>query len=454
MGRILSGAAAGLLLAGLAAPAAAESLADAMVLAVRKSSELKVNRANIKSLAERAVRARAGGRIQVEANASLTARFFSLDDYRFPSTVSLDVVQPLYTGGRVENATEAAEIRISAEKKRKLETEQIIILRTVTAFMDVRRDLTLVRLGRNNVRVIREQLKAAQERFDVGEVTRTDVAQARARLAAARSQLAARTGRLQVSRENYKRVVGQYPGKLAPPPPLPDLPKSLKGAIAIAMTDDPVIQAARLERGAAGKDVKAAIGELLPQIALLGQARHSDTFRLRGDATSDLSLGIQVTVPIYGGGGRYARVRQAQAAVEAREGDIATAMRDAAQAVGNAWSDLSVAAATIRASRLQVRASRIAFEGVREEAKVGSRTTLDVLNAEQELFNARGTLVSALRDQYVAAYTLLSAVGKLTAAHLGLKLDENGGDYYSSVKNRNFGYDASDDTVWTLSHRP
>lgn len=449
---------AALLVVAMMAPAAAraESLADAMVLALKASPELKLGRANIKVLGERAYQARAGGRINVEGTISVTSQFFNLEEWRFPTELRLDVTQPIYTGGRVENATEAAEIRITAEQARLIATEQTILLRAVTAYLDVRRDQTLVSLSRNNVRVITEQLRAARERFDVGDVTRTDVAQAEARLAAAKSQLAARKGALQASREAYKRVVGKYPEKLDPPPPLPDLPKDVAEAIRFGLRDDPAIVSARLERRAASVDVKTAIGGLLPRISILGQLRNNDTLNVRRDATSSASVGIQIVIPFYDGGTTYSSVREAQAFVEARASQVTTAMRDAIQNVGVAWSGLTVAGATIRSGQLQVKAAQIAFEGVREEAKVGSRTTLDVLNAEQELLNARGDLVSAQRDRYVAAYNLLFSIGKLTIDHLGLdfgSVDTVSG-YYDSIKDRNFGYDKTDDTVWSLTYRP
>ena len=444
------------------AQAHAETLADAMVMAYRSSPELVTARANIKVRGEQAVQAKAGGRLQVSGTVNVTTQFLQLEQFVFPTTLQLNVTQPLYTGGQIENATEAAERRITAEEARLIATEQTVLLNTVTAYSDVRRDQTLVSIGKNSVRLIREQLSAARERFDVGEVTRTDVAQAEARLAAARSLLAAREGALQASKEAYKRVVGQYPGKLAPPPPIPDLPKALDAAIAIAVADDPSLQAARLERQAASSDVRAAIGALLPQVSLVGQLARSETLRARDarlantDAVNDATLGVQVTLPFYSGGANYSNVREAQAQTEGRDGDVTTALRDAIQRTGVAWSDLQVSRASIRAGQLEVRAAKIAFEGVQEEAKVGARTTLDVLDAEQELLDARGDVVSSRRDEYVASYNLLFAVGKLTINHLGLETEDDPqvSGYYESVKNRNFGYDETDDTVWTLSYRP
>ena len=350
----------------------AETLADALVMAYRSSPELAAGRANVKVLAEQAVQARAGGRLQVTGTVSVATQFDDLERFFFPTTMQLTVTQPLYTGGQVENSTEAAETRITAEEARLIGTEQTILQLAVTAYMDVRRDQTLVSLSRNNVRVIAEQLRAAQERFDVGEVTRTDVAQAEARLAAARSLLAAQEGALEVSKENYRRVTGKEPGDLAPPPPLPDLPGSLDQAVSIAVREEPSIRAARFERIASSSDVRTAIGALLPQVSLQAQVTHQDTVKIRGDADSDGTVALQITFPFYSGGNNYSNVREAQALVEVSSANINTALRDAIQTVGVSWADLMVARASIKAGQLEVRAAQIAFEGVNEEAKVGA----------------------------------------------------------------------------------
>ena len=436
--------------------ARAETLADALVAAVLTSPELQQARANVKVLAERVIQARSQGRLQVDGTINLTARFFELEEFTLPNTMQLDVIQPLYTGGQVANATEAAKTRMTAQEARVVATEQQVLLNAVLAYMDVLRDETLVDLSENNVRVIGEQLRAAQERFDVGEVTRTDVAQAEARQAAARSLLAAQIGALKNSIEAFRRAVGAYPVDLQPPPPIPDVPDSVDQAIQIAMVEDPDILAARLERLAAGNDVRQAIGALLPQVSLQGRLSRTDTLDISRDSSSAASLGLQITIPFYDGGFTYSRIREAQAIVEAQDADVSTTMRDTAEQVGTAWADLQVAQASIQAGELEVRAAEIAFEGVREEAKVGARTTLDVLDAEQELLNARADLIVSRRDMVVAAYTLLFAIGKLSVEHLGLDLGEVRpvAEYYDSVEDRDFGYDPTDDTVWTLSYRP
>ena len=453
------GAASILTLALAGTPALSESLADALVMAYRTSPELASSRSNIKVLSERAVQARGLGRVQVQGSVNLDANFQGLDRFDFPSVLQLDVTQPLFTGGQVANSTEAAETRTDAEEARTLEVEQIELLNAVTAYMDVREGITLVAIARNSVRVIGEQLRAAQERFDVGEVTRTDVAQAESRLEASRATLAAAIGDLERSREAYLEAVGSYPGELDPPPPLPDLPETIEDAFQLALVGHPEILAARLEREASGSDVRSAIGALLPQIDLVGSLGRNDVIGGEfgsNDRQADAFAGVRITLPFYSGGINYSNVREAQADVGGRSADITSEMREAVLDVGTQWANLRVARAQIRAGVQQVRAAQIAFDGVSEEAKVGARTTLDVLDAEQELLDARATVVTAQRDEVVSAYGLLAAMGKLTVKHLGLDVEDPlpPGSYYAEVKERDFGSDQTDETVWSLSYRP
>jgi len=474
-GAVRRGCALGLLgailLSGAPVVAQAQSLADAMVTAYRNSPDLGGARSDIKVFSERAVQQRAGGRLRVEGQAGLQAELFENDrqkdifgnpvpnkhyDVRYPNSVSLSVIQPLYTGGQVENATEAAETRVTSREVLLTATEQTVLLNAVTAFSDVRRDEELVAIAQNNVQVLSEQLRAARERFEVGEVTRTDVEQARSRHAAANSRLAAAKGALQASREAYQRAVGDPPGKLLPPPPLPDLPDSRDEAVTMALRDDPGVLAARLEREATGSDVRAAIGALLPQLQIEGRASSIDSGNSGVRRKESAAIGLFLTVPLWTGGFNYSNVREAQAAAEGASADITSAMRTAVRNVGVSWANLEVAQASIRAGKLEVSAAQLAFEGVQEEAKVGARTTLDVLDAEQEVLNARASLVRARRAEYVAAYSVLASIGKLTVKHLGLDvgMPSDEPSYYQTVRNRNFGYDASDDTVWKHDLRP
>lgn len=435
---------------------AGESLADVMVEAYLNSPDMQAQRADIKIAAESAVQARASGRLQVTGLIGVEAEARDDDLAVFPTTMALIAEQPLYTGGQVANATEAAETRITVEETVLIATEQAVLLDAVTAFLDVRRDGFLLEVAQNNVRVLTEQLRAAEERFEVGEVTRTDVEQARAALAGARSNLAASTGQLAISREAFTDVVGRPAGDLDPPPPLPELPDDLEAAISIALRNEPSLAAARLERLASGSDVRTAIGALLPQVTLRGELNQADTFDDGFNGQQSASIGLNITIPFYSGGANYSAVRQAQATVEGAEANITSAAREAMRDVGIAWSSLGVARASIESGRLEVKAAQLAFEGVTEEAKVGARTTLDVLDAEEEVLDARAGLITAQRDEYVAAYQLLGAMGLLTVDHLGLDIGEPPAisGYYASVRDRNFGYDQSDDTVWSLSIRP
>jgi outer membrane protein len=439
----------------------AQSLSDALVTAYLNNPELAATRTDVKVLAERAVQERAGGRVRVEGQLGLQAVTQSStrpgqDSTNFPTNVSLNAIQPLYTGGQVQNATEAAETRVTAQEVIVVATEERVLLDAVTAYASVIWATEQISISQNNVRVLSEQLRAARERFEVGEVTRTDVEQARARRAAAISRLAASEGSLAIAREAYLRVVGEYPVDLQPMPPLPDLPPDQDQAVTIALRDDPGVIAARLERDAAGSDVRAAIGALLPQISLQGTLASQETFNDGLAGPESATVGLFVTVPFYTGGFNYSNVREAQAVSEGASADINSAMRNAVRNTGNAWAELEVARSSIRASRLEVSAARLAFEGVREEAKVGARTTLDVLDAEQEVLEANSRLVTSRRDESIAAYSMLASIGKLTVQHLGLDVGLTADEpaYYETVRNRNFGYDASDDTVWRHTLRP
>ncbi len=455
MSRRGKAALAGLALAFGAGSAAADDLAGTLVHAYQHSPTLDAARLDVIISAERAVQARANGRPTVTGTASLAAGVFDFEEGGFPTSLSLSVAQPLYTGGQVENSTLAAETRITAAEAAYIAQEQQVLLAAITAYMNLIRDRRFVSLSENNVRVLTEQLRAAQERFEVGEVTTTDVAQAEARLAAARSTLSAQIGALEVSKQNFLRTVGREPGNLEAAPPLPDLPPSRDEALAIAYRLEPNIAAARLEADAAGTDVRTAIGTLLPRLDLQADITREDILGIRGSRTSQATVGLAVTIPFYAGGGNYSRVREAQALVERRTVEINEQIRAAVEAVGTAWSNLEVARAAIRAGQVEVRAAELAFEGVSEEATLGSRTTLDVLDAEQELLTARANLVAARRDEQVAAYTLLAAMGLLTLDHLGLSVErDSGAGYYETVIDRDFGYDATDETVWTLPYRP
>ncbi|MEM6972429.1 MAG: TolC family outer membrane protein [Pseudomonadota bacterium] len=452
------------LLAATAVPglADAQSLADSLVTAYRNSPDIASARATVRAAGEQARQSRANNLPTVTGTASLAAQFDNFNDVTLPSTLTITLNQSLYNGGQVANTTRAEEIEITAEQADLRGTEQDVLLSALTAHADVLRDLAFVQLGISNVNVLSEQLRAARERFEVGEVTRTDVEQARASLAASRSNLAAFRGSLARSREAYRRAVGVMPGDLQSVPPLPEIPPTREEGVAIALTRAPALQSARLEREAAGFRVRSAIGALLPQISLEASASRTDSLNdTTPTAVQDSetgTIGVTMTLPFYTGGANHSEVREQQANVESAVAGITAVERSTIETVGTAYADLEVARASIRAGLLEVEAARLAFDGVQEEAKVGARTTLDVLDAEEDVLEAESDLVDNRRDETVAVYTVLAAIGLLTVDHLGLQIERaTEADHYdgeNGVKNRLFGFDATEDTVWTSRWQP
>jgi len=293
----------------------------------------------------------------------------------------------------------------------------------VTAYMNLLRDSALLELQRSNVTVLEATLRQTRDRFNVGEVTRTDVAQAESRLAAGRSSLLTAESNYTTSRANYRQVIGVEPGRLVPAMPVDRFsPRNLVGALARARTEHPSITTATYNVDAASFQVKIAEGALYPTLTLQGAAAktHGSTNNLTTASSLTASATAQLTVPLYQGGGEYATIRQAKETLGQRRLDLDTA-RDQVQAnVTQAWGQLEAAKAQIEATQAQVAAAEIALNGVREEARVGQRTTLDVLNAQQDLVTARSALVTAQRDRVVASYTVLATVGSLSPQILGL----------------------------------
>ncbi len=445
-----------------AAMAQADTLADAFAAAYETNPELIEARANLRAVDERVNQARAGLRpslnSQLEYGGDVTNRpAGQRDNFNDPFRASVTASQPLYDGGRTQNATRGRIADVSAARARLTALEQRVLLDVARAYADVLRDLEFVSLAENNVRVIAEQLRASEDRFEVGEVTRTDVSQARARLAAARANLTSTTGQLERSRQNYRLVVGAEPLNLRLLPPPPDLPRSLDEAVTLALESHPEIVAARFDETSASRDVRVAIGELLPRVSLDGTVAYGDTGVFKDNSVDSTSASVtaRVTIPLYQGGAEYSRIRQAQALASRARAGITTQARSRQQLAEAAWTELQVARANIRSNREGVEAAQLAFDGVREEAIVGSRTTLDVLDAEQELLDTRTQLVASVRDEFVAAYGLLSTVGRLTAADAGLAVTAYDPDVnYAENNARRIGYPDSQDTVWEQLWRP
>jgi outer membrane protein len=345
-------------------------------------------------------------------------------------TYSLSAQMTVYDFGRTQFAIEAAKQTVLAAREALVSLEQQVLLAAVVAFVDVRLQQAVVALRQNNVRVIGEQLRAAQDRFDVGEVTRTDVAQAQARLAESEANLVSAEGALTVAREAYKATVCQYPGNLTAPPKPPRTAQSVDAALAVALRTHPDIRQAQRTVAAADLTVQRAKAGFMPTIT--GQAQ----LGIDGEGLQENGLGFQFNQTIYSGGLLASLMRQSIANRDASQAALQQAGVRVAETVGNVWSNLDVADATIVATQQQIDAAQIAFDGVREEASLGARTTLDVLDAEQDLLDARNARVAAEASRYVNVYRLLASMGLLTADHLGLGIPTyDPAAYYNSVRN-------------------
>jgi outer membrane protein len=439
------------LLGGVACcvPAASTTLQDAFVQTYSSSPVLNGARAQLRGTDEDVSIAKAGSRLQVNGTVGLSQSSNGIDHFNNGArdlTAQLNLSYPLFQGGRVKNAINAAQSRVVAGRADLRTTEGNLFVQVVSAYMDVIRDASIVDLNRKNVDVLDTNLKASRDRFAVGDLTRTDVAQSEARLSLARSQLITAQGNLTGSRENYRRVVGSWPENLAPPPALPKLPGEPDPAVTTALDNSPALQAAAAATKAAGYDVKSARSQRLPTFSAIAGPNYNNYLgtanRLNGVPKGSPGLdqvqtantfGVQMTLPLYQGGLAGARVRQAQAAQSvAMESGIDTE-RQVIATTRAAFASYQAAMAAIGANQEAVKANQLALEGVRAENRVGTRTVLDVLNAEQELLNSQVDLVSAEHDQYVAGFALLNAMGMAEARDLGL----DGGALYDPTANYN-----------------
>ena len=411
--------------------AGAQTLEEALVYSYQNNPALQAERARLRALDEEVPVALAGWQPRVEIAGDVGASF-SRTDGNVPNAGSHTVVPfgagltataPVYQGGRVSAQIDSAENRVSAGRAQLQAVEQSILLDTVTAYMDVLRFLSEIELSRSSERVVRRQLQAAIDRLEVGEVTRTDVAQAEARLAQAGAERVAAEGGMMSARAMYQQVAGQAPGTLSWPPVPMVLPETEEDALAAANDANPSITAASFIAQAAQADIEAAAAALRPQVSIVGELRQRfDTSNLI-EQTTDASIRASVRVPLYQGGAANARVRQSKQIAAQRLLELDQSRRTVQEQVAQAWRALTSARAQIAAFESQVAAAAVALDGVEQETRVGLRTTLDVLDAEQEHFKAQINLVRAQREEIVAAYQLKAAIGALTAQQLGLPVD-------------------------------
>jgi outer membrane protein len=429
----------GAILALAPAPAGADTLRGALSQAYQNNPQLNAQRAAVRATDEGVPQALSGYRPRISLSASIGEQYLdTLNKGTTPAGFPVyantrganavqsyggTISQTILNGHGTASRTRQAEQLVSAARENLRLAEQTILLSAATAYMNLIRDAAILDLQRRNVEVLQEQLRQTRDRFNVGEVTRTDVAQAESRLAAARATMLSAESNYTASRATYRQVIGTEPGRLAPASPVDRLsPQSLPQAIAQARARHPSVTTAMFNVDAAVFQVKIAESALYPTMSIVGnvQKNYGSTSSLSALENFSASVAGQLSVPVYQGGSEYATIRQAKETLSQRRIDLDTARDQAQQTLVQSWGQLEAAKAQIQATQSQVTSAEIALNGVREEARVGQRTTLDVLNAQQELVNARVSLVTAQRDRVVASYALLAAVGGLSPQVLRL----------------------------------
>lgn len=421
----------------------AESLADTMVAAYRHSALVEQSRAVLRAADEDVATAVAALRPVLQWAASHSVSKPEDSSSSRSSSLSLGMEMTLYDWGRSQIAIDAAKEQVLATRQALVGVEQDIILAATISFFDVRSALEQVALMENSVRVIGQERQAARDRFEVGEITVTDVAQADAQLAASRAQLVAAQGDLEIARENYMAATGRQPGTLAAPPPLPTLPANVDAARAVAQRNHPNVLQAQRSAAAAELGIAAARAERNPTLSgsVAAQVQRGQTQGLGGGlgeyrTQRGLSAGVNLSQTLYAGGRLSASLRKAMANRDQARATLLNVSRQVSQEVGTAWANINVARAQISAIDEQISAAQQAYDGVREEATLGARTTLDVLDAEQALLEARADKITAEANLQLAHYQLLAAMGLLTVEHLNLGIPTyDPSQYYNAVRN-------------------
>jgi outer membrane protein len=430
---------------------APRTLAEALAATYSNQPALQAERAKLRATDENVPAALSGWRPTVvlagtagygdgidRAYSGLTQGWTKLRTDRNIGSAQATVTQPLYTGGKTQANVNRAKDQVMGERANLIAQEQTSFTNTVNAYVGVIQAQELLALNVNNEQVLKKQLDATNDRFRVGEITRTDVAQAEAALAGATAQRETAEGTLATARATFVQIVGFYPpADMVEPQPLTLPVRNERDVTALAAANNPNVVAAQFNDAAAKDAVDVAFSQLMPQISLQGQAFDQENSAVRSSEVNGYQVIAQVSVPLYQGGAEYSAVRQAKQSEQQTAKLVADAQRTAVQAAVNAWETLAAATAAAESTRSQIRANAVALEGVEREAIVGSRTTLDVLNAQQALLNSRVTLVQALSQLVNASYGVAAAIGRLTARdlHLGVPLyDETA--YYNAVKNK------------------
>jgi outer membrane protein len=418
-------------------PALADTIEAALVRAYQNNPQLNAQRAQVRFTDENVPQALSGYRPKVGITASAGYQYLDtlstqggdanhlvkteLHGTNPPRSVGATVTQTLYNGQQTANKTRAAESQVSGAREDLRVLDQTILLSAATVYMDYLRDAAIVEVQQSNVRVLEQTLKQTQDRFNVGEVTRTDVAQSEAQLAAGKTQLLTAEANLVTTRSKFRQIIGNEPQGLAPGSPVDRfLPGTLPSAVELGLIENPNVTAAMYGIDVSYLQVKVNEGALLPSVSLQASVSQSYESSLILYRSFGAGVTANLTVPIYQGGAEYSLIRQSKETL-AQQRLALEQTRDATRAnVVTAWGQLVAGKAQVTSAQSQVTASEIALNGVREEAKAGQRTTLDVLNAQQALVNARVALVTAQHDRVVASYGVLNAVGRLSPQVLNL----------------------------------
>ncbi len=437
--KIVTTAAAAVLMMAYAGPmpALADTIEAALVRAYQNNPQLNAQRAQVRSTDENVPQALSGYRPKVAVTASAGYQYTDVNSTQggtptqivrteihgtnAPRSVGATATQTLYNGQQTANKTRVAESQVSGAREALRVLEQSVLLSAATIYMDYLRDAAIVEVQKSNVRVLEQTLKQTRDRFNVGEVTRTDVAQSEAQLAAGQTQELTAESNLVTTRANFRRIIGNEPTNLAPGSPVDRyLPAALPAAVELSLIENPNVTAAMYGIDVNFLQVKIAEGALLPTVSLQAAVQQSYEQTLTTFRSFGASAVAQLTVPVYQGGAEYSLIRQSKETLAQQRLNLETT-RDATRAnTVTAWGQLVAGKAQVSSAQAQVQASEIALNGVREEAKAGQRTTLDVLNAQQTLVNARVALVTAQHDRVVASYATVNAIGRLSPQVLNL----------------------------------
>lgn len=430
----------------LSSAASAETLAQALVSAFQGNPTLRADRARQRATDENVPQALSGWRPTVSASGTVGHQLqyvsppagptnYTATD---PTSLNITLSQPIFRGFATVEGTAAAEATVKAGRQQLLATEETVLFDAVQAYMNVVRDRQLLGLRRTNVGVLQKQLKASNDKFTAGVLTKTDVAQSRASLESSRGAVAVALAQLQASEANYVKIIGHAPGELAYPAAA-NVPRSLDAAYEIAQKTNPNILAAAHVEEASEHQIGVIGSSLLPQASL--QASQSLSFPQTSTVSESSTAVVQgvLQVPLYEGGKVYSGVRQAKDTVSQNKLKVIEAVRAVREGVANAWNSLIASSQSIDAARSGVAAARLALSGLQQEYDVGSRSTVDVLNGETTLLSAQLTLASAERDRLVASYQVLAAIGLLTADNLRLGVSYDPQVHYDAVRNKWIG---------------